>query len=67
VAVAAVLIRFKLCDINGRILPGFSVEMPQPDESLEACLRRIRLEFGGRLMELHVEQVGGERREQQSA
>jgi hypothetical protein len=64
---AAVLIRFKLCDHMGRILPGFSVEMPQPDESLEACLRRLRLEFGGRLMELHVEQVGGERREQQSA
>jgi hypothetical protein len=51
----------------GRILPGYSVEMPQPDETVEACLRRLRLEFGGRLMELHVEQVGGERREQQTA
>jgi hypothetical protein len=64
---AAVLIRFKLCDHMGRILPGFSVEMPQPGETLEACLWRLRMEFGGRLMELHVEQVGGERREQQTA
>jgi hypothetical protein len=56
--VAAVLIRFKLCDHMGRILPGFSVEMPQPDETVEACLRRIRLEFGGRLMELHVDEIG---------
>jgi hypothetical protein len=60
----ATLIRFKLCDDRGKILPGESLEMPRPGESLDDCLRRLRLEFGGRLMELHVEPMDRERSEQ---
>ena len=48
------LIRFKLMGDNGQPIPGHSTDMPKPGETVEDAIRRIRAEFGGRLLDLKV-------------
>jgi hypothetical protein len=43
------LIRFTLCDYEGRVLPGFSIEMAGPGETREDVIEKLRREFGCRL------------------
>jgi hypothetical protein len=48
------LIRFKLMGNDGQPMPGHSTDMPKPGETVEDAIRRIRAEFGGRLLDLKV-------------
>lgn len=44
------LIVYRLLDDEGELIPGCSIEMPEPGETREQCVKRLRDEFGGRLV-----------------
>ena len=48
------LLRFTLRDDDGVLLPGFSVEMARPGETLEDCILRLQREFGIRLASVGI-------------
>jgi hypothetical protein len=48
------LLRFTLRDDDGVLLPGFSVEMAGPGETVDDCFQRLKREFGNRLASVRI-------------